>query len=120
MFIAFEGLDGAGTTTHSKHLAEKLRENGYEVVLTCEPTADTPTGKRIRDALQHKFQISPKDLQLLFTEDRAAHLKDTIEPALSNGEIVITDRYFFSTLAYGALNVEMEWLKEISRSISYS
>lgn len=114
MFIAFEGLDGAGTTTHSNHLVKRLEDLGHSVLHTCEPTSDTPTGIKIREALQHKFEISPKDLQLLFTEDRAEHIKNTIEPALSNNIIVITDRYFFSTIAYGALNVDMEWLKKIS------
>ena len=114
MFIAFEGLDGAGTTTHSKHLAEKLRENGHDAILTNEPTGEEPIGTLIRDILQHKWEVSPESLQLLFSADRANHIKNKILPALDEGKIVITDRYFFSTLAYGSLSVDVEWLKKVS------
>ncbi|MFH1012132.1 MAG: dTMP kinase [Candidatus Peregrinibacteria bacterium] len=114
MFIAFEGLDGSGSSTHARALAEKLEHKGHATLVTKEPTGDTPTGKLIRQVLQHKWEVSPKGLQLLFYADRAEHLKNTIEPALKNGQIVITDRYFFSSIAYGALSVDMTWLKAIS------
>lgn len=115
MFIAFEGLDGAGTTTHSKHLAKKLEEEGRSVLLTNEPTGEEPIGTLIREILQHKYKVSPESLQLLFYADRANHVKNKILPALDEGKIVITDRYFFSSLAYGGMNVNMEWLKDISK-----
>ena len=115
MFIAFEGLDGSGSSTQTRLLAERLEGRGFAAIITKEPTSDTPTGRIIREVLQHKWQASPEGLQLLFSADRAEHLKNTIEPALTNGQVVITDRYFFSTLAYGALAVEMDWLKELSR-----
>ncbi len=116
MFIAFEGLDGSGSSTQSRLLSEKLEANGHAVLLTKEPTGDTPIGKMIREVLQHKWECSPDGLQLLFSADRAEHLKNEIEPALKNDQIVITDRYFFSTIAYGALAVnDVEWLKCLSK-----
>ena len=116
MFIAFEGLDGSGSTTQSRRLAENLEKKGLVPHLTKEPTSDTPIGKMIREVLQHRYKISPDTLQLLFTADRAEHLKTEIEPALENGQIVITDRYLLSTLAYGSLDVDMDWLKGLNQN----
>lgn len=114
MFIAFEGLDGSGSSTHARHLFERLEGQGHPVLLTKEPTGDTPIGKMIREILQHKWELSPAGLQLLFTADRAEHLKNTIEPALQNNQIVISDRYLLSTLAYGSLAADGAWLKAIN------
>lgn len=116
MFIAFEGLDGSGSSTQSRLLAERLEKNGKPSLLTKEPTSDSPIGKLIREVLQHKWSASPEGLQLLFSADRAEHLKNEIEPALEGGQIVVTDRYLFSTLAYGGMNVDMEWLKSLNKS----
>lgn len=116
MFIAFEGLDGSGSSTQSRLLAERLERSGKPALLTKEPTSENPVGKMIRDILQHKWQASPEALQLLFSADRAEHLKYAIEPALANKRIVITDRYLYSTLAYGGLAVDMDWLKNINKS----
>ncbi len=115
MFIAFEGLDGSGSSTQSHLLAERLEKNGHAVFLTKEPTGDSPIGKMIREILQHKWEADPHTLQLLFTADRAEHLRTQIEPALKNNQTVITDRYLFSTLAYGAMDVRMSWLKELNK-----
>lgn len=115
MFIAFEGLDGSGSSTHSKLLTEKLEKKGYATLHTKEPTSDTHIGKMIREILQHKWEVSPETLQLLFSADRSEHLWSKIEPALQNGQIAITDRYFFSTIAYGAMDVDYDWLKEMSK-----
>jgi len=116
MFIAFEGLDGSGSSTQSRLLMEKLEANGHPVLLTKEPTSGSPIGKLIREVLQHKWDCSPEGLQLLFCADRAEHLKNEIEPALKNGQIAITDRYFFSTIAYGSLAVpDMQWLKTLNK-----
>ncbi len=115
MFIAFEGLDGSGSSTQSRLLAEKLEGQGHAVLLTKEPTSSTPIGKMIRDILQHRWECSPKGLQLLFSADRAEHLATDIEPALKNGQVVITDRYLFSTIAYGSLAVQdTDWLASLN------
>lgn len=115
MFIAFEGLDGSGSSTQSRLLADRLEKTGQPSLLTKEPTSDSPIGKLIREILQHKWSASPEGLQLLFSADRAEHLKNEIEPALEGGQVVITDRYLFSTLAYGGMNVDMGWLKELNK-----
>lgn len=114
MLIAIEGLDGSGSSTHTRHLAQRLEKNGHAVLATKEPTHDTPIGKMIRGALQHKWEASPDGLQLLFCADRAEHLKNEIEPALQNGRVVITDRYFFSTIAYGSMAADYDWLKTLN------
>lgn len=117
MFIAFEGLDGSGSSTQSKLLSEKLEANKYATVLTKEPANDTEIGKMIRDVLQHKWEADPETLQLLFCADRAQHLHDTIEPALKNRQVVVTDRYLLSTIAYGASeSIDIEWLKALNSS----
>lgn len=116
MFIAFEGLDGSGSSTQSRLLADRLEKNGKPSLLTKEPTSDTPVGKMIREILQHKWSASPEGLQLLFCADRAEHLKNEIEPALQSGRVVISDRYLYSTLAYGGMSVDMEWLKELNKN----
>lgn len=115
MFIAFEGLDGSGSSTHVQRLAERLKKEGHDVCATKEPTDTPPVGKMIRDILKNKTEVTPEALQLLFCADRAEHLKNVIEPALHNNRIVITDRYLFSTLAYGALATDWEWLKNLNQ-----
>ena len=116
MFIAFEGLDGSGSSTQARILTERLEANGKPALQTKEPTNNTHIGKMIREILQNKWKCSPAGLQLLFSADRAEHLKNEIEPAIKNGRIVITDRYFFSTIAYGSLQFEdWAWLKSLSR-----
>ncbi len=116
MFIAFEGLDGSGSTTQSRLLSERLEKIGRATLVTKEPTDQSPIGRMIRDILQHKWTASAEGLQLLFTADRAEHLNNVIQPALNNDQIVITDRYLLSTLAYGGLAVEMEWLAELNKN----
>lgn len=115
MLIAFEGLDGSGSSTQAKLLAESLQKEGKSVLLTKEPTDGTPIGKLIREVLQHQWEASPEGLQLLFSADRAEHLRNLILPALNSGKIVITDRYLLSTLAFGGLGIEIEWLKELNK-----
>ena len=102
MFIAFEGLDGSGQTTQVEKLGAWFRQRGSSVVLTKEPTEESPFAALIRQVIRRKdIKLMPLTLQCLFIEDRRWHLKTVIEPALKEGKIVITDRYMFSTLAYG-------------------
>lgn len=114
-FIVIEGPDGAGTTTHSKLLAETLRSQGEDVLLTAEPT-DRIIGKFIREQLAQKTIPSPGALQLLFCADRAAHIDLEIKPALAEGKTVICDRYSLSTLVYGeALGLDAKWLADVNK-----
>lgn len=113
-FIVLEGPDGSGTTTHSRILAETLRKEGLDVVLTAEPT-NSPIGKFIREQLKAKSIESPSALQLLFCADRAWHIEKVIKPALAAGKTVISDRYVISTLIYGeALGLDPDWLLSVN------
>lgn len=114
-FIVFEGLDGSGQTTEAKLLADYLSKLGKKVVLTKEPTLDSEAGKKIKKVLDGEITMTPKELQELFVEDRREHVKNLITPALNEEKFVISDRYFFSTIAYGAMNLDKEWLIEINK-----
>ena len=111
--IVFEGLDGSGLSTQSALLAEHLREKNEKVMLTKEPTA-SPIGRLIRSVLQRDHEFSLFTLQLLFAADRAEHLEKEIEPALQANEIVISDRYILSSLAFGSVDNDVEFLKQIN------
>jgi dTMP kinase len=107
VLLALEGIDGCGKSTQAELLATALREEGLEVVLTCEPT-DGPLGKQIREYFQGPTRyLSPKEELNLFMADRREHLDEVIEPALAAGKIVVTDRYYYSSVAYqGALGLD--------------
>lgn len=112
-FFVFEGIDGAGLTTQSRLLEDYLRKKGFKVVLTKEPTTGL-IGGLIKAGLKHEWKTSNRTLQLLFSADRAHHLDTEILPALKEGKMVISDRYFLSTIAYGMLELEKEWLKQLN------
>ena len=112
-FIVFEGLDGSGLSTQSFELRNFLMKQGHQVVLTKEQT-DGLIGGLIKSCLKKEWKTSLLTLQLLFTADRCHHLSNEIEPALAEGKFVISDRYFFSTIAFGALQIEKDFLKKIN------
>lgn len=99
VFIAFEGGDGAGKSTQVRLLAEALEAAGREVVVTRQP-GGTPLGAQIRDLVLHGDHVSPRAEALLFAADKAHHVDQLIRPALDRGEVVITDRYTDSSVAY--------------------
>jgi dTMP kinase len=110
-FIVFEGLDGSGQSTQVSFLRDFLILKGIGVVATKEPTIDSDAGKKIRQILDEKEKADPKILQELFVQDRQEHLDNVIFPALKEGKFVISDRYFFSTFAFGASDgLDLEWL----------
>lgn len=112
--IVLEGPDGAGTTKHSKLLADRLSQEGHEVVLTAEPT-DGPIGSQIRSMLKGNHLPDAATVQLLFCADRADHVARIIRPALDAGKTVITDRYSLSTIVYGtAQGLNRDWLQSIN------
>lgn len=96
--IVLEGIDGTGKSTQAKLLAEALREQGHRVILSREPT-DGAFGRRLRESAT-TGRLSPEEELQLFHQDRREHVETLIEPALQSGEIVILDRYYFSTMAY--------------------
>jgi dTMP kinase len=114
-FIVLEGPDGAGTTTHAELLAQRLVNQGKDVMLTNEPTKG-PIGLFIREQLS-KGGMSPMALQLLFSADRAWHVQHEIEPALVAGKTVISDRYWLSTVIYAnALGIDADPLLQLNRN----
>jgi dTMP kinase len=100
-FIVLDGPDATGTSTHARLLAEKLTSDGWNVLVTAEPT-DGPVGKRIREILNGKEKVSAEQLQEYFTDDRIWHVQHVIQPALELRQLVICDRYWHSTIAYAA------------------
>ena len=99
LFISFEGGDGVGKTTQIRILAELLKEAGVECEATREP-GGTDLGIEIRRLLLHGDDISPRAEALLYAADRAHHVATTIRPALERGDVVLTDRYLDSSVAY--------------------
>ena len=101
VFIAFEGGEGTGKSTQSKLLKKWLEKEGEEVVLSREP-GGTDLGQGLRKILlgHETGAISPRAEALLYAADRAHHVFSTIRPALDRGDVVITDRYFDSSIAY--------------------
>ena len=96
-FVAMEGLDGSGGTTQVQRLCEALGAHA-----TAEPSRG-PVGQLIRAALRGEQPVADGVLPLLFAADRADHLEREILPRLAAGEIVVTDRYYASSLAYQSL-----------------
>ena len=110
MFLVIEGIDGAGTTTQTERLAAALVERGIETHRTREPT-DNPIGKLLRQILAGEH--APTDattLGLLFAADRADHVQREIAPALASGKVVISDRYYHSSLAYQGSEEDRSWI----------
>jgi len=101
IFISFEGGEGSGKSTQSKLLAEWFENEGRKVLLTREP-GGTNLGKNLRKILLDNAtgEIAPRSEALLYAADRAHHVFSLIRPALERGEVVITDRYFDSSIAY--------------------
>lgn len=101
-FIVFEGIDGAGKTTQIKLLRDKLAARGIECYITAEPT-DMPSGKLIREALSGRVKTTTAEMADMFARDRVIHNKDMekgIGSHLERGICVISDRYYYSSLAY--------------------
>lgn len=113
-FIVFEGLDGSGKSTQVDLLLKFLRGNKKKVHYTAEPTQYL-IGGLIKSWLANDWKSSSACLQLLFAADRAHHLEKEILPLLKRGVFVICDRYLFSTLAYGGLDLDVDWLYCINK-----
>jgi dTMP kinase len=101
LFIAFEGGDGAGKSTQVQLLADALTARGEKVVLTREP-GGSPIAEKIRDVVLDISNLGLNDRSeaLLYAASRAEHVAKIVQPALDRGEIVITDRYMDSSIAY--------------------
>ena len=108
--IVLEGIDGAGTTTQAHRLHEALKAEGRDSHLTREPS-DGPIGRLLREILSGKHRpVDPPTMALLFAADRADHLAREVEPALKRGAVVISDRWYHSSLAYQGSDEDREWI----------
>ena len=97
-FITFEGIDGAGKSTHIAYVADLLRAGGHTVLTTREP-GGTALGEALRKLLLHQSMHLETEALLMFAA-RREHLAQVIEPALARGETVISDRFTDATFAY--------------------
>ena len=98
LFISFEGIDGAGKSTHIDALAQAFRQQGRTVVLTREP-GGTPLAERLRALVLHEPMDALTEALLIFA-GRRDHLQQVIEPALARGDVVLCDRFTDATFAY--------------------
>ncbi len=113
-FIAIEGLDGAGKSVQAVAVAGHYNSGCVcRAYATCEPT-QFMTGGLVRSRLLHEWSCSPECLQLMFAADRANHLEKEILPLLEKGINVICDRYFLSSIAYGGIDGDMDWLTQVN------
>lgn len=113
--IVIEGLDGAGTTTQARRLVAHLGDRAH---LTREPS-DGPIGKLIRELLAggHALAdaaISQGTFGLLFAADRLDHLQREVEPALAAGKLVVSDRWYHSSLAYQGTGADRDWITQLN------
>jgi len=116
VFVCFEGGEGAGKSTQSTLLRERLEADGHVVVLTREPGA-TPVGAEVRRIVLDPAtgELADRTEALLYAADKAEHIHAVVGPALERDEVVITDRYVDSTLAYQGAgrsldSAELEWV----------
>lgn len=121
LFIVLEGIDGSGTTTHARLLADWLTAGGHAVTPTAEPTK-RPIGVLIRQILQGRLadagglavHADETTMAFLFAADRADHLQNIILPALYAGRIVLSDRHYLSSVAYQSLRADMAWVESLN------
>jgi len=115
VFIVFEGIDGLGKTTQIRLLAQNYQKQGFQVVQTKEPTTGV-WGRQIRDIEKHgRAKISLEEELTLFMKDRQEHVSQVIMPALKQKKIILSDRYYYSTIAYqGALGMDQAHIRQIN------
>ncbi|MFO0581128.1 MAG: dTMP kinase [Anaeromyxobacter sp.] len=118
-FVVLEGLDGAGTTTQSRLLGERLRADGRRVHVTAEPSGG-PVGALVRQVLTHRVAgpgggVDPAAMALLFAADRLDHVSAEIAPRILKGVDVVSDRFTLSSLAYqGVTTGDMGWVEVVN------
>jgi dTMP kinase len=118
VFVCLEGGEGSGKSTQSRLLREALEAEGFGVVLTFEP-GDTGVGKQLRRIVLDPATgtLSDRCEALLYAADKAEHVDTVVRPALERGEVVITDRYVDSTLAYqgAGRSLDVAEVEEVAR-----
>lgn len=115
LLIVFEGIDGSGKTLHLNNIFQEFRTQGQSILKTKEPSRSLVGEFLYKYTRQYQSRLSPETEAYLFTADRFEHVQKVIKPALKRGRIVMSDRYFYSTLAYqGAAGVDLDWIREIN------
>ena len=118
VFVCFEGGEGSGKSTQSRLLAARLEALGHVVRLTFEP-GDTPVGVEMRRIVlsPETGELSDRTEVLLYAADKAEHVDTVVRPALERGEVVITDRYVDTTLAYqgAGRGLDVREVEEVAR-----
>lgn len=120
LFIVLEGSDGAGTTTQAAKLSAWLSGRGQPHITTREPSAGA-IGTLLREALRKRpagengLVLPAAAMALLFAADRVDHVTREIEPALQNGQHVVCDRYYHSTIAYQGDACGFGWVRDLHR-----
>jgi dTMP kinase len=117
LFISFEGIDGAGKSTHIARVAELFRQAGRAVVLTREP-GGTPLSEKLRELVLHEPMDALTEALLMFAT-RREHLVQVIEPALARGDVVLCDRFTDATFAYqgGGRGFDWQVLAQLERMV---
>ena len=120
MFITLEGPEGSGKTSHIPPLVEYLREKGYTVFPTREP-GGTSIGEQIRTVIHDlkNVEMHPRTETLLYQAARAQIVEEVIRPRLKAGEIVLSDRYFDSTIAYQGYGHQQD-LEQVWALVKYA
>ncbi|WP_022668099.1 dTMP kinase [Desulfospira joergensenii] len=111
-FIVFEGIDGSGKSTQVKRLHSLLQTENQDVILTFEPSQG-PVGSLVRQMLEGRVEIDQRTIAALFAADRTDHLlnrENGIKALVDQGRIVLCDRYYFSSYAYHAMYMDMDWV----------
>lgn len=103
-YIAIEGIDGSGKTTQVEKIAEYFRKKGKNVIQTREPRKTGIIGDIVQKVLNKKLKMSALSLQYLFATDRVLSQEEVVIPALRRGDIVVSDRCFWSAVVYGILD----------------
>ena len=116
-FISFEGIDGAGKSTHIDRVAQLFRQAGRAVVLTREP-GGTPLSEKLRELVLHEPMDALTEALLMFAA-RREHLVQVIEPALARGDVVLCDRFTDATFAYqgGGRGFDWQVLAQLERMV---
>ncbi len=108
-FITFEGVDGAGKSTHLAWFADALRDRGLNVIVTREP-GGTPLGEQLREILLNQPMSMGTEALLMFAA-RLEHIEQVIKPALQAGKWVISDRFSDASFAYQGAGRGMDWAR---------
>lgn len=111
-FIAFEGIDGSGKSTQIQYLIQRLKEKDIPCYATMEPT-DSPIGSVIRNIMTGRIRTDNRVIAALFAADRLDHLLNDVNgiaAKIEEGITVVSDRYYFSSYAYHAVDMPMDWV----------